>query len=426
MKYYLVGIKGSGMAALAHILYDDGHTIQGMDTDQDVFTEKMLMAKDISIDSLSFRNFGWVDLFIIGHNFMHSAVHQYLMDHHYKWMEYHDFVSYYASHKTAIAVSGTHGKTTTVGMLALTLQSFVPTSMLRGDGVGCGGLEKEYFVFEACEYKNHFHRYHPDTILLTNIDYDHTDFFPNVKEYEKSFNEYVKNAKEVYINYEDRHKISHDHVVTYGIDARADYACVDAVQEERGIKGTLQFQQQSFSFFLPFFGEHNLMHALAVFAYCHEHGFNLQKANEALAKFSGVKRRMMQKIINDDVFIDDYAHHPKEIEATLKAVRLMYPSRKVIVFFKPDRYSRLISFQEDFIHALHQADQSYVLPLYEDSNGCHDSHMLCLDDTIRYLADEKDLQDEKFNENKMIFLFMSSKKMDNWIDMIVKKRESKY
>lgn len=426
MKYYLVGIKGSGMAALANILYDDGHTIQGMDTDQDVFTEKMLISKDISIDPLSFRNFGWVDLFIIGHNFMHSEVHQYLVNHHYKWMEYHDFVSYYASHKTSIAISGTHGKTTTVGMLAETLRSFVPVSMLRGDGVGWGGAEKECFIFEACEYKNHFLRYHPDTIFITNIDYDHTDFFRTVKEYEKSFNEYVKNAKEIFINYEDRAKIAHDHIITYGLDSRADYSCIDSSQDEKGIKGTLCFQNGSFAFDFPFYGEHNLKHALAVLAYCHEHGFDLNKAAASLAKFSGVKRRMVQKIINDDVFIDDYAHHPKEIEATLKAIRLMYPSQKVIIFFKPDRYSRLISFQEDFIHALHQADQSYVLPLYEDVNGYHTSQILCQDDTIRYLADENDLQDEKFNENKMIFLFMSSKKMDNWIDMIVKKRESKY
>lgn len=99
MKYYLVGIKGTGMSALAGLLHDDGHLVGGMDVDKDIFTEKELLKKEIYIDSLSFRNFMWVDLFIIGHQFTESEVHQYIKDHHLPWMEYHEFVESYAKIK---------------------------------------------------------------------------------------------------------------------------------------------------------------------------------------------------------------------------------------------------------------------------------------------------------------------------------------
>lgn len=193
----------------------------------------------------------------------------------------------------------------------------------------------------------------------------------------------------------------------------------------KGIGGTLLYKDQSLPFFLPFYGEHNLMHALAVFAYLDTHHYDLEKGLGALTKFTSVNRRLECTIINDDVFIDDYAHHPKEIEATLQAVRAMYPSHKVIIFFKPDRYTRLLAFQEEFKVALDKADQSYVLPLYEHVEGYHDSRILCENNASTYLADENDLQNLHFPSFPLVFVYLSSKKMKDWIQKIVKNRESK-
>lgn len=425
MKYYLVGIKGTGMSALAGLLHDDGHLVGGMDVDKDIFTEKELLKKEIYIDSLSFRNFMWVDLFIIGHQFMGSEVHQYIKDHQLPWIEYHKFIESYAKNKISIAVSGTHGKTTTVGMLYQALSSFHPTSMLRGDGVGKGGKNCNYFVFEACEYEKHFLVYHPDSLIITNIDYDHVDTYPTKEDYDRTFRQYVLQAKELFINIDDVNKVEHPKIVTFGLKKEADYACLDAKQTEKGMRGTLLYKEKSLPFFLPFYGEHNLMHALAVFAYLDTHHYDLEKGLGALTKFTSVNRRLECTIINDDVFIDDYAHHPKEIEATLQAVRAMYPSHKVIIFFKPDRYTRLLAFQEEFKVALDKADQSYVLPLYEHVEGYHDSRILCENNASTYLADENDLQNLHFPSFPLVFVYLSSKKMKDWIQKIVKNRESK-
>ncbi len=412
------------MAALAHILSDDGHTVQGMDTDDNLFTEKKLLEKEIFINSLSFRDFMWVDLFIIGHQFMNSEVHQYLIDHHYPWIEYHEFIAQYISKKKAVAISGTHGKTTTVGMFYQALRNFYKLSMLRGDGIGIGGINNDHMVFEACEYQRHFLVYHPETIIITNIDYDHADTYPIVEEYIEAFDQYVKNAQKIIINYEDAHKINHPHVVTYGLQKEADYACIDAIQEIDGIRGTIQAHNDAIPFFLPFYGMHNLCHALAIVAYLKENNLSIREGLKELAKFTGVKRRMVQTIINDDVFIDDYAHHPQEILATIEAVRAMHPSRKVIVFFKPDRYSRLLTFKDEFQKALETADHSFVLPLYEHLEGYHDSRVLSENEKVTFI-DENDFDKQSFLDSNCVFVYMSSKRMENWIQMIVKNRESK-
>lgn len=425
MRYFLVGIKGTGMAALACLLQDDGHEVMGLDVDNELFTENELRKRKITIYPFSYRDFKDIDLFIIGHEHMEKEAHEEIKRKNFPWIEYHHFVSSYAKKKISIAVSGTHGKTTTVGMLYEALHSFHPTSMLRGDGVGIGGRNANYFVFEACEYQKHFLVYYPDSLMITNIDYDHVETYPSKEQYQETFAQYARHAKEVFLPYEEKEKIIHPHIITFGLQKEADYACVDAKQTTKGIEGTLMYGKgKKFHFFLPFFGEHNLMHALAVFAYLDTHHYDLEKGYAALTKFTSVKRRMAVTIKNDDVFIDDYAHHPKEIEATLQAVRAMYPSHKVVIFFKPDRYYRLLTFKEDFIHALSLADESYVFPLYERVKGYHDSRILCEKGNIQYLENESELLKLHFACIPMVFLYVSSKKMKNWMANIEKIRES--
>ncbi len=424
MKYYLVGIKGTGMAALANVLYDDGNYVSGMDTEENIFTEDTLIKKKIYIDDVTSRNFSNYDLIIIGHQFMNTDIFSYIKDNNYPFMEYHVFIEKYIKDTSSVAVSGSHGKTTTVGMLYQALHNQEKVSMLRGDGVGYGGRHN-LFVFEACEYQKHFLIYHPSTIIITNIDYDHVDTYPTIEEYEKSFNDYCQNALEVIINYDDSNKIKHPHKITYGLTKKADYACLNYIMDEKGMNGIIIAKGQEIPFQLPLFGVHNLMHVLAVVAYLNEHHYDVNEGLKELVNFTGVKRRMSQTIINDDVFIDDYAHHPKEIEASLSMVKLMYPSRKVIVFFKPDRYNRLIHFQDDFKKALLKADHSFILPLYEHVEGCRDSRILTDKQKITFYTDENDLNKYLFADQKYVFIYMSSKKMKNWMENIVRNRESK-
>lgn len=423
MKYFVYGIKGVGNAAIASILKDEGNLVEGMDVDKYIFTEKELRLKKIFIHPFNYNNFTKDYIYIVGHDFINSPVIKDLIAKKYNVYEYNYFIAEYIKNKKSVAICGTHGKTTTTGMLAKALEDN-NISYLIGDGTGKGNKNSELFIFEACEYKDHFLVYKPNFIIITNIDYDHVDYFLTKEQYIESFNKFANNADVVFINYKDYHKINHPHIITYGFDKNADYVCLNYVQNENGISGIIKCKEKNIKFSLPIYGEHNLEHILGIISFLDYHGYDLTLAIKKLAKFTGVKRRMVQTIINDDVFIDDYAHHPNEIIATINSVRAMYPSHKVIVFFKPDRYSRLIRFKDDFITSLKSGDQSFVLPLYESVSRYHDSRILCNQESIVYLENVNDIENYDFPSEKLVFLMMSSKDMSFLMKAIVKKRES--
>ena len=425
MKYFLIGIKGTGMSALASILKDEGHLVEGLDVNQYIFTEKQLKMKDIYIHSLDYDDFKEDFIYIIGHNFINHQIVTKLKEKSFITIEYNLFIKQYISTKNSVAICGTHGKTTTTGMLAKTLENY-NISYLIGDGTGKGNSNSSLFIFEACEYKDHFLAYKPNSIIITNIDYDHVDYFLSIEQYIESFNKFIFEAEVVFVNYKDLSKINHKNIITYGLNINADYACIDYKQDKFGIKGMLLYKGNKLFFELPIYGEHNLEHILAVLAYLDYYNYDIKKEIKNLAKFSGVKRRLTRTIINDDVFIDDYAHHPNELIATISSVRAMYPSHKVIVFFKPDRYSRLIKFKDDFITALKQSDESFVLPLYESNVGYHDSRILCDQKNIFFLNDEKDIENYDFSQKFLVFLILSSKDMSSLMKAIVKTRENEH
>src|SRR5699024_7997252 len=171
--YHFVGIKGTGMSALAHILHDAGEKVQGSDVDQYFFTEDALRKKNIPMLPFSKDNIKEDYVVIAGNAFP---------DHHeeikeakrkgVKLYKYHDFLGEILNKYTSIAVTGVHGKTSTTCLLSHVLEENFPVSYLIGDGTGLGSADSEYFAFEACEYRRHFLAYEPDYAIITNLDYD--------------------------------------------------------------------------------------------------------------------------------------------------------------------------------------------------------------------------------------------------------------
>ncbi len=425
MKYFIYGIKGVGNAALASILKDEGNHVEGLDVDKYIFTENELKMKNIFIHSFNYDNFSKEYIYIFGHEFIKSPIIEKLIANNYKVYEYNSFISKYIKDKNSVAICGTHGKTTTTGMLAKALENH-SISYLIGDGTGKGNKDSELFIFEACEYKDHFLAYAPKSIIITNIDYDHVDYFFSEEQYIESFNKFANKAEAVFINYSDSYKINHPHMITYGFDKNADYVCLNYVQNSDGVHALIKCKEKTLELNLPIYGKHNLEHVLGIISFLDYQGYDVETAIKKLENFTGVKRRMVRTIINDDVFIDDYAHHPNEIIASINSVRAMYPSRKVIVFFKPDRYSRLIRFKDDFITSLKCGDQSFVLPLYESYSRYHDSRILCDQKLIFYLEDVNEVKNFNFPSEKLVFLMMSSKDMSLLMKAIVKKRENEH
>ena len=202
--YHFVGIKGSGMSALAQILSDIGYSVQGSDVEKRFFTQEALEQKGITILPFGEENIKEEMIIIAGNAF--DDQHEELVrarEMNLPVYRYHKFLGDFIQKFTSIAVTGSHGKTSTTGLLSHVVGAAEPTSYLIGDGTGRGVKDSQYFVFEACEYRRHFLSYQPDYAIMTNIDFDHPDYFSDVDDVFSAFQEMALLVKKGIIAYGD-------------------------------------------------------------------------------------------------------------------------------------------------------------------------------------------------------------------------------
>ena len=221
MKYYLVGIKGTGMSALAKLLKDQGNEVVGSDVIEHYFTEDSLIEKGITIKNFDENNIDSDYFYIIGNAFNDENIEvKTIKINQYQYMYYHDFIGKMLNKKT-IACCGTHGKTTTTYFLTRMLDK--KCNYIIGDGDG-KGYDNELLVLEACEYKKHFLSYHPELLIINNIELDHTDFYKSIKELINAFQLAANNSKIILANGDDKNvnKIKHSNKITYGFKKNND------------------------------------------------------------------------------------------------------------------------------------------------------------------------------------------------------------
>ena len=194
--YHFVGIKGTGMSSLAQILHDMKHTVQGSDYEKRFFTQTALEKRNISILPFDKSNVKEGQVIIAGNAF--PDTHEEIVaakELNIPVHRYHHFLGDLMNQYTSVAVTGAHGKTSTTGLLAHVMQGAHPTSYLIGDGTGHGVENSKYFVFEACEYRRHFLSYNPDYAIMTNIDFDHPDYFTDINDVFSAFQEMALQVK---------------------------------------------------------------------------------------------------------------------------------------------------------------------------------------------------------------------------------------
>lgn len=367
--YHFIGIKGTGMSALAHILHDEGKTVQGSDVDKVFFTDQALIDKSIPIFPFSEDNIKPGVTVIQGNAFNDTHVEvQAANDLGLKIYKYHEFLGLWLKNYTSIAVTGAHGKTSTTGLLSHVLKNIEPISYLIGDGTGVGHKDSQYFVFEACEYRRHFLSYEPDYAIMTNIDFDHPDYFSSIDDVFSAFQSLAEQVKKGIIACGDDdylHKIQAKvPVVYYGFNEDNDFQAKDMRETEAGTIFDVYVRHDFYdTFTIPLYGKHHVLNALSVIALCHYEGFDSDDMKH-LETFGGVKRRFSEKLVGDYILIDDYAHHPKEIEATLDSIRRKYPNKKVTAVFQPHTYSRTKMFLHEFADSLMLADNVYLTDIF--------------------------------------------------------------
>lgn len=375
--YHFVGIKGTGMSALAQILYDMNYTVQGSDVEKHFFTEKALHERGIPIFPFRKENIRPGLTIIAGNAF--PDTHEEIQAAHelgIPVIRYHRFLGEFLQKFTSIAVTGAHGKTSTTGLLAHVMQGAKPTSYLVGDGTGKGVPGSQYFVFEACEYRRHFLSYFPDYAIMTNIDFDHPDYFANIEDVFAAFQEMALQVKKGIIACGDDEHLQKIQakvpVLFYGFGEDNDFQARNVVKTKEGTSFDVFVRNTFFaSFDIPRFGDHNVLNALAVIALCHYEEIDVHIIQERLKTFQGVKRRFSEKQLGDQILIDDYAHHPREIVATLEAARQKYPEREIVAIFQPHTYTRTQTFLQEFAESLQRADHVYLCDIFGSAREHH-------------------------------------------------------
>ena len=368
--YHFVGIKGTGMSPLAQILHDTGYQVQGSDIEKQIFTQAALEKRNIPIYPFSADNIKPGLTVIAGNAFpdSHPEIAK-ALDEGIPVIRYHKFLAEYMKKYTSVAVTGAHGKTSTTGLLAHVMQQAKPTSFLIGDGTGRGNESSEYFVFEACEYRRHFLSSQPDYAIMTNIDFDHPDYFANIDDVFDAFQNMALQVNKGIIACGDDEYLPKIHanvpVVYYGTGEENDFQARNIVKNTEGTTFDV-FVRNTFydTFYIPAYGHHNVLNSLAVIALCHYEEIDVNMIKLGLESFGGVKRRFNEKVIGSQVLIDDYAHHPTEIKVTIEAARQKYPEREIIAVFQPHTFTRTQSFLDEFAESLSAADRVYLCDIF--------------------------------------------------------------
>jgi UDP-N-acetylmuramate--alanine ligase len=291
-----------------------------------------------------------------------------------------DLLAAIVNEKRAVGVSGTHGKTTTSAMIATVLENagLDPTiiigGMLRNFDSNAKSGKGEVLVVEADEYDRTFHELRPEIAVITNIEADHLEYYGSFENIVEAFRIFTENVRAggaiigcvddpAVASLLDRRGRSKDtKVIRYGLGPGADLTARNLTFDERGSS----FEVEGMGFFKLFVpGEHNVRNALATIAVARALGVGHDAIAAGLAKFLGVDRRF--QILGDyngAIVVDDYAHHPTEIRATLSAARSGYPRRRVVALFQPHLYSRTRDFASEFGSSLSGADVALVAPIY--------------------------------------------------------------
>ncbi len=367
MKYYCLGIKGTGMSTLAQILKDLGNDVCGYDdAKEEKFTQVGLEKRNIKIYYDHDHDLDKDT--IVTHSVALSEDHEELKrvkKMGLKVKKYSEIVGDVVSMFDTIAVAGTHGKTTTSSLVRHILEDTVGCNYFIGAGDGHASLDHSYFVIEADEFNKHFLDYYPKYAIITNMEKEHMECYRDLDDIIASFSQFANQTKEFVVACGDNENVrkmnSNKKIYYYGFQDQNDIVAKNVKLTKEGSEFDVYVDQELLGHFaVPLFGNHMVLNATAAIFLCTKLGITKEQIEKSLHTFKNAKRRFAEEIVGDTVIIDDYAHHPTEIKVTLEAVKQKYPDRKIVVVFKPNTYSRTKDFTQEFIDALNTVDKAYV------------------------------------------------------------------
>lgn len=380
---HFIGIGGISMSGLAEILLEENFTVSGSDNKETALTDHLSAnGATVFYGQKASNIIDGIDVVVYtaaihedNEEFMEATRRNLPMLSRAELLG-----QLMTNYDTPVAVSGTHGKTTTTSMLShiFLAGELDPTISVGGILKAIGGNirvgNSELFITEACEYTNSFLHFFPKIGVILNVDADHLDFFKDIDDIRNSFHRFAQLLPEdgtLVINGEIERLsfITEDlscKVITFGKDASLDYSASDITYDEQGNASfdIIKHGEPAGHIDLSVGGEHNVYNALSAVAVSDLLGISPETIQKGLSSFHGTDRRFEYKgEVNGITIIDDYAHHPTEIEATLKTAA-HYPHKELWCIFQPHTYTRTKALFPDFAAALSHADHVILADIY--------------------------------------------------------------
>ena len=369
--YHFIGIKGSGMSALAQIMKKLGYEVQGSDVEKHFFTQIELDKLGVKILPFNKDNIKENLTIVRGTTFNENNNEEVkkAKELNLKIYDYPEMLGELTKKFETIAICGTHGKTTTTGILSHVLDNSIGCNYLIGDGTGDAKIGNTKFVIEACEYQQHFLNYYPTYTIITNIDLDHVDFYHSIDEIVATFAKFVEQTKkEVIACGDDKNvrKIKSDKIIYYGLNSDNDICATNIKLNADGSTFDVIIKNKLFGTFnLHIYGNHMIQNVLPIIYLSSCFGLTKEQIETLINSFKGVKRRFTETVIGSNVVIDDYAHHPNEVRAMINSVRQKYPDKNLITVFQPHTFSRTKEFYKEFIEIFSKVDKAYFTEIYK-------------------------------------------------------------
>ncbi|MEX1383931.1 UDP-N-acetylmuramate--L-alanine ligase [Lutibacter sp.] len=375
---YFIGIGGIGMSAIAIYFKSNGKNVAGYDKTPTEITNtlqkmgiKIHFEDTVNLIDETFKDTKNAESTLVIYTPAVPKNHtelNYFIENKFTVLKRSEILGEITKNTNCLAVAGTHGKTTTSTILGHILKEadVNATSFLGGisenynSNIILGG--NEVSVVEADEFDRSFLKLSPNIACITSMDADHLDIYGAQSELEKSFQEFAGKVSDTLIV----RKGLPIKGQTFGIEEDADYNAFKIRIENGAYIFNVKTPTETFEnikIYIP--GKHNVLNAVAALAMANSFGISLQVIAKALLTFKGIKRRFSYKINTDNlVLIDDYAHHPTEINAVIDSVKEMYPEQKVLGVFQPHLYSRTRDFVKDFAQSLARFDELILLDIY--------------------------------------------------------------
>ena len=374
---FFSGINGIGMSGLAKIMVTKGYNVYGSDIVEKPISKQL---RDMGVgmfigqeaENLEGKN---IDLFIYSSAIKeNNPEYKYAVNNNIKKIKRGELLALLMNDSKGIAVAGTHGKTTTSSMLGITMLEKDPCIVVGGIIPEIGSNSKvgnsEYFIAEADESDNSFLYLTPSYSIVTNVEADHLENHGSYDNIKKSFEEFIDKTSDIVVLNKDCHEIEklnlkNKNIIWYSINNEsADIYAKNIEYKNRESHYEVVKNGESLGLFrLSIPGEHNISNSLGVIFLAHEFSCDMDKVKEYLYNFRGANRRYQILYDKTIKIIDDYAHHPTEITATINAAKKI-ETEKIVVVFQPHRYSRTNFFLNEFAESLKLADEVYLLPIY--------------------------------------------------------------